>query len=81
MAYNVGRTFNNVEIIETSIFTRQVQELLNDEEYRLLQSALLSRPDLGAIIPGSGGLRKARWSTRRRGKRGGLRVIYYWVKI
>jgi hypothetical protein len=48
MAYNVGRTFNNVEIIETSIFTRQVQELLNDEEYRLLQAALLSRPDLGA---------------------------------
>jgi mRNA-degrading endonuclease RelE of RelBE toxin-antitoxin system len=43
--------------------------------------ALLSKPDLGAIIPGSGGLRKVRWSGKGQGKRGGVRVIYYWVKI
>lgn len=65
--------------IETSIFTRLVQELLSDDEYRELQSALIQRPDLGAIIQGSGGLRKARWSLQGRGKSGGARVIYYLV--
>jgi mRNA-degrading endonuclease RelE of RelBE toxin-antitoxin system len=70
-----------MEIIETTIFTRQIQDLLKDEEYRQLQLALLSKPDLGALIPGSGGLRKVRWPGKGHGKRGGVRVIYYWVKI
>jgi mRNA-degrading endonuclease RelE of RelBE toxin-antitoxin system len=69
-----------MEIIETSIFTRQIQALLSDGEYRQLQFALLSQPDLGSIIPRSGGLRKVRWSGKGHGKRGGVRVIYYWVK-
>ena len=68
-------------IIETSIFTRQVQTLLSDEEYRQLQMALVLHPDLGAVIPGSGGLRKVRWSIRGRGKRGGVRAIYYWAVV
>ena len=66
-------------IIETSVFTRQIQQLLTDEEYRALQAALVNHPNAGPIIPGSGGLRKARWSLQGRGKRGGIRVIYYWV--
>ena len=74
MAYN-----RCVLIIETSIFTRQVQSLLTDEEYHRLQIALILRPESGVIIPGSGGLRKIRWSIQSRGKRGGVRVIYYWV--
>jgi hypothetical protein len=65
--------------VETSIFTRQVQDLLTADEYRQLQVTLLYRPDLGAVIPGSGGLRKARWSAKGHGKRGGVRVIYYWA--
>jgi mRNA-degrading endonuclease RelE of RelBE toxin-antitoxin system len=81
MAYNISRAFNRMEIIETSIFTRQIQVLLSDEEYRQLQLTLVSRPDLGPVIPGSGGLRKVRWSGKGHGKRGGVRVIYYWVKI
>jgi mRNA-degrading endonuclease RelE of RelBE toxin-antitoxin system len=65
-------------IIETPIFTKQVLEVLQDDEYRLFQNMLLERPDAGKIIPGSGGLRKIRWSAEGRGKRGGIRVIYYW---
>jgi hypothetical protein len=66
-------------IIETSVFTRQVQKLLTDDEYQQLQLALVERPDLGTIIEGSGGLRKTRWARAGRGKRGGVRVIYYWA--
>ncbi len=66
-------------VIETSIFTRQVQMLLSDEEYRELQTALVNRPNAGAVIVGSGGLRKLRWATKGKGKRGGSRVIYYWA--
>lgn len=66
-------------IIETSFFTRQVQSLLSDEEYRQLQSNLILNPQFGVIIPGSGGLRKARWTVAGRGKRGGVRFIYYWA--
>lgn len=65
--------------IETSIFTRQVTSLLSDDEYSQLQVALSARPDAGVIIPRSGGLRKIRWSMTGHGKRGGVRVIYYWV--
>ncbi len=65
--------------IETSTFTRQVEELLSDEEYRQLQVALAVRPDAGAVIIGSGGLRKLCWAVGRRGKCGGARLIYYWA--
>ena len=68
-----------MQFIETSIFTRQVTLLLTDDEYSQLQLALLTHPDMGAIIPHSGGLRKIRWSMSGRGKRGGVRAIYYWV--
>jgi len=65
-------------IIETPVFTKQALSILSDEEYRLFQSVLLDRPDAGKVIPGGGGLRKVRWSTDGRGKRGGVRIIYYW---
>ncbi len=68
-----------MQFIETSIFTRQVTALLSDDEYSQLQIALSAHPDMGAIIPHSGGLRKVRWSMIGRGKRGGVRAIYYWV--
>jgi mRNA-degrading endonuclease RelE of RelBE toxin-antitoxin system len=68
-----------MQFIETGIFTRQVTSLLTDDEYHQLQAALLSHPESGPIIPHSGGLRKIRWAMSGRGKRGGVRVIYYWV--
>ena len=49
-------------IIETPIFTRRIQAMLSDEEYRLLQIQLINKPDSGNVIRGSGGLRKLRWS-------------------
>jgi len=54
-------------------------ELLTDDEYRELQFLLASRPEAGKLIPGSGGLRKVRWGAKGQGKRGGVRVIYYWA--
>ena len=51
---------------------------MDDSEYAKLQLALVRRPDWGKVIPGGGGLRKLRWAGSGRGKRGGLRVIYYW---
>lgn len=66
-------------IVETSIFTKQVLKLLSDDEYRLMQAVLVNRPDQSPVISGSNGLRKMRWSFRGQGKRGGVRVIYYWA--
>ena len=66
-------------IAETPTFTRQIRRLMEDEEYRLLQVALASKPDLGQLMPGAGGLRKMRWGLRGTGKRGGARIIYYWA--
>ncbi len=65
--------------IETPLFTKLVQGYLSDEAYAELQHALLLRPETGQVIPGSGGLRKIRWAVAQHGKRGGLRIIYYWV--
>lgn len=73
MAYTHSMIF-----IETSVFTREIKVLLPDEEYRRLQTALLYRPGAGDILRGGGGLRKVRWNLPGRGKRGTLRVIYYW---
>ena len=66
-------------IIETSVFTRIIRELMDDDQYRDLQEALVRRPDTGGLIPGSGGLRKVRWKLDGKGKRGGVRIIYYWM--
>jgi hypothetical protein len=66
-----------ISFIETKLFTRLVQEYLSDDEYSKLQQALLANPEAGAVIPGSGGIRKLRWGVAGRGKRGGIRVIYF----
>ena len=73
MAYNSIMIF-----IETSIFSREIQNLISDDSYRMLQTSLMLRPDAGRLIRGSGGLRKIRWNLPGSGKRGALRIIYYW---
>jgi hypothetical protein len=65
--------------IETPIFTADVCALLSDEEYAAPQEHLVAVPSSGAVIAGTGGLRKIRWSVTGKGKRGGTRVIYFHV--
>lgn len=64
---------------ETTIFTQKLLEILPDDQYSDLQKALASNPELGEIISGGGGIRKVRWSLPGKGKRGGVRIIYYWA--
>ena len=68
-----------MRFVETPIFTKIITRFLDDEDYRSLQIALMLRPEQGAIIRGAGGLRKVRWAKAGSGKRGGIRVIYYWA--
>ena len=75
MAYIVSMV-----IVETPVFTKRVLEILADDEYKELQLFLAGNPEAGDIIPGSHGLRKLRWTAEGRGKRGGSRIIYYWLK-
>lgn len=63
--------------IETPIFTHDLKNHLDDEEYRALQWHLSEWPESGDVIEGTGGLRKVRWSSHGKGKSGGVRVIYY----
>lgn len=63
--------------IETRLFTRLAQECLSDDEYAELQRELIRDPEAGAVIRGSGGVRKLRWAAPGRGKRGGYRIIYF----
>jgi len=66
-------------IIETPIFTKLINNLMAEDDYREFQIMLIDQPDAGKIISGSGGIRKIRWSGSGRGKRGGTRLIYYWA--
>ncbi|MCY1292181.1 Toxin HigB-2 [compost metagenome] len=65
--------------IETEIFTEDVLELLPDDDYQQFQAFLTEQPDFGDLIQDTGGLRKIRWSANGKGKRSGVRVIYYHV--
>ena len=68
-----------MKIIETPVFTKKINDLLTNEEYRNLQNELILNPEKGKIIRGSGGLRKIRFGKTGHGKNGGVRVIYYWI--
>ncbi len=72
------RIMVHMVFIETSAFTKFITKHLSDDEYLGLQNFLLKYPNAGRIVRGTGGVRKLRWSIPGKGKRGGLRVIYYW---
>ena len=64
---------------ETKVFSRHGDKHLGEKENHALQNALVKNPELGDKMPGMGGMRKLRWKRPGKGKRGGLRVIYYYV--
>ena len=66
--------------IETSVFTRQIRDLISDDHLQALQEWIAVSPTAGKLIRGGGGCRKLRWKTAATGKRGGIRIIYYWMK-
>ncbi len=68
-----------MEFIESPAFTRHLAQYLDDERYKAVQNELARNPRADDVIPGTGGFRKMRWADPRRGKgrRGGLRIIYY----
>jgi hypothetical protein len=72
-----------MEIIEAPAFSRYLNDYLDDEQYRALQTALANDPEAGDVMPGTGGFRKMRWADpgRGKGRRGGLRVIYYYFEM
>jgi hypothetical protein len=65
------------EFIESTTFDRWRAYYLDDDEYSELQQFMMQNPEAGAIVRGSGGVRKLRWRREGAGKRGGLRVIYF----
>ena len=68
-----------MRFIESPVFTASLRRHRDDEQYRAMRAALSLRPEYGALIPGGAGLRKLRWSAEGRGKRSGVRMIYYWA--
>ena len=68
-----------MEFIETTGFSSIRENYFDESQFHMLQLYLMDQPDAGDIIKGSGGVRKLRWGLPGRGKRGGVRVIYYWV--
>ena len=69
-----------MEFIETTVFTHAILALLSDDKYRLLQTELMENPERGDLIRQGGGIRKVRFAAQGKGKSGGIRVIYYWLK-
>ena len=69
--------------VELPAFERHRADYLDDDAFRSLQNLLMKRPEAGDLMPDTGGLRKLRFADARRskGKRGGLRVIYYWWDV
>jgi hypothetical protein len=72
-------TYNNhvLTFVESPLFSKQVYQYLDDEEYAAFQVYLASMPDAGDVVKDSGGIRKVRWRRKGRGKSGGVRVMYF----
>ena len=66
--------------IETTVFTKLLPKYMTDDEYRTFQWYLLLNPEAGDLVCGSGGVRKVRWASKGKGKRGGVKIMYFWKK-
>lgn len=63
----------------TAAYERAIRKLLSEDERTSLETAVLAAPASAPIMPGTGGMRKIRWAGSGRGKRGGIRVVYFWI--
>lgn len=66
-----------MELIETSVFTKRIDQLLDDRTYAEFREYLVCNPLKGKLIKRGGGIRKIRWKTKYTGKSGGIRIIYF----
>jgi hypothetical protein len=70
-----------IAVVETEEFLADVKGVLSEEEHDDLVLYVALHPEVGDVIPETGGLRKLRWAAKGKGKRGGSRVIYYFHNI
>lgn len=71
---------SKITVREINAFTRRREQLGDDTHFLKLVARLQEHPELGDVIPGTGGLRKIRMALPGRGSRGGARLIYVWLK-
>lgn len=64
-------------VVETPVYSAKVERILSDDEREAIAVFIARNPNAGSVVPGSGGVRKLRWTRKGQGKRGGARVIYY----
>ena len=69
----------DAKVVATRTYERRIGKLLSTESRREMEDSLAASPRAHPIIPQTKGVRKARWSRAGMGKRGGIRVIYYWA--
>ncbi|MDE2754462.1 MAG: type II toxin-antitoxin system RelE/ParE family toxin, partial [Gemmatimonadota bacterium] len=68
---------SSVRIFTTRSYERAIRRLLPEADRRAMEAAVVADPRVSAVIRGTGGLRKVRWAGSGRGKRGGIRTIYF----
>lgn len=66
-----------MRIIETPVFTKQINRLLDEDTYKQFKEYLVCNPLKGKLIKGGCGIRKIRWSKKNTGKSDGIRIIYF----
>jgi hypothetical protein len=67
-----------ITVAETPLFVRQAEAVWDDDERVEFVTFIAANPAAGDVIPGTGGVRKVRWSRAGTGKRGGVRVVYFY---
>jgi hypothetical protein len=70
-----------ITFIETTIFSKRIAELISDDAFAEFQSELSQNPEKGPVIEGTGGLRKVRWKLQGKGKSGGIRIMYLFLRM
>ncbi len=66
-------------VVATTRYEREVRRLLVELERTAMEESIAADPEAHPVVPGTGGVRKARWGRGRKGKSGGVRAIYYYV--